>query len=76
MPLIIIASVVGVIGAGLLGWQIWKSTALGIPVWLWGVGALGLLVLFLGSNTGKQATQAAGSITKVYLTKGLLKNPC
>ena len=39
-PLIIIAGVVGVTIAGLLGWQLFKVSALGLPLWAWVAGGI------------------------------------
>ena len=73
MPLLIIAGVVAAV-AVIAGWQI--STALGgIPFWVWAVGGIAVFYLFSQTSTGKKATGVAGTATKIYLTKGMLKNP-
>jgi hypothetical protein len=74
-PLLIIAAVAIPIVGGLLGWQIFSFSKLGVPVWVWGVAAVGLLLLFMGSETGKKATGMAISAGKMYITKGAFKNP-
>lgn len=73
--LLIIAGVVAAAGTAVLGWQIWKSTTLGVPLWVWGVGGIALLVLFFSSETGKKATDLGITAGKIYITKGALKNP-
>lgn len=76
MPvLLIVAGVVAALGVGITGWQIWKSTTLGVPIWVWIIGGGALLFAFLTSDTGKRATSAGISVGKMYITKGALKNP-
>ena len=75
-PLAIIAIVVGgivVVVGGLLGWQIFKSTQLGVPLWVWGIAGAALIYLFFASETGKKTTGAAVTATKIYIGKGALK---
>lgn len=71
--LVIIAGIAALVGGSLLGWQIFQSTQFGVPLWVWGVGALGLIVLFFSSDTGKQATSTGLNVAKMYVTKGALK---
>ena len=75
-PLAIIAIAVGgilAVGAGLLGWQIWKSTQLGVPLWAWLIGGAALVYLLFTSETGKQASGLAIQAGKVYVTKKVAK---
>jgi hypothetical protein len=51
------------IGTGILGWQIWKSTTLGVPLWVWGIGGAALLFFIFSSNVRKNSI------------KQILKNP-
>ena len=74
-PLAIIAIVVGgivAIGAGLLGWQIWKTTQMGVPLWVWLVGGGALLYLLLRKPVRKAAPLAIEA-GKVYVTKKALQ---
>lgn len=68
-PLIIIVGAISAIGTGILGWQMWKGTKYGIPIWAWGVLAGGILVYLLSSNTGKKAM----SYGITYATKGAIR---
>ena len=77
-PLAIIAIVVGGIiaaGAGLLGWQIWKTTQMGIPIWVWVVAGGALLYLIFTSKPAKEVGGLAIQAGKVYVTKKALSNP-
>lgn len=56
-PLAIIAIVVAGITAvagGIVGWQIFKATQMGVPIWVWGVGLLGFLYLAFRSEPAKR----------------------
>ena len=72
-PLLIIAGAVIAIVGGLLGWQIFQYSKLGVPIWVWAVAGLGLVYLFFTSDTGKKASGLAIQAGKVYVTKGALK---
>ncbi len=64
-PLAIIAIVVGgifVIGAALLGWQIFKSIQLGVPLWVWIAGGALVLYLLLSTETAKSAGRTTGRV--------------
>ncbi len=81
-PLLIIGLIVGglgLIGSTVLGWQIFSDPLgfklLGIPWYVWGIGAVALMYLFFKSDTGKAATGTAITAGKLYITKGMLKNP-
>jgi len=70
-PLAIIAIAVGgiaVIGGALLGWQIFKSTQLGVPLWVWLVGGAAILYLLFTTEPAKKAGGLAIQAGKVYIT--------
>ena len=69
-PLLIIALAVGGLVAGITGWQIWKTTTMGVPIWIWLIGGGALLYLFFFSDTGKQIAGTTAQTVKVYLTRG------
>ena len=46
-PLLIIGGIAVAIIGGILGWQLFMETRLGIPVWAWGVGGIILFYLLL-----------------------------
>lgn len=68
-PLLIITLAIGGVVAAVTGWQIFKSTQLGVPLWVWAVGGLGLLYLFFSSDTGKATTGTVINIGKGYVAK-------
>ena len=75
-PLAIIAIIVGgivAIAASLLGWQIFKYTKLGVPIWVWAVGGIALLYLLFSSKPAKQAGGLAIQAGKVYVGKKMVK---
>ena len=75
-PLAIIAIIVGgivAIAAGLLGWQIFKYSKLGVPVIVWVVGLGALAYLLFSSEPAKQAGGLAIQAGKVYVTKKAMK---
>ena len=72
-PLLIIAGVVGAVVVGLLGWQIWKMTVLGIPLWVIGIGGIALLYLLFRTEPAKKAGGLAIQAGKVYVTKKVAK---
>lgn len=67
-PLLIIAGAIAAIGVGLLGWQIFKLTALGVPIWAWIVGGGALLYLVLRKPVRKAAPYAIQA-GKIYITR-------
>ena len=74
-PLMIIAIVVGgfaVVIGGLLGWQIFRSVSMGVPLWVWLVGGGALLYLLLRKPV-KAAAPIAIQAGKLYLTKKAIK---
>ena len=72
-PLIIIAAIVGAIGTGLVGWQIFSTAKLGVPVWAWVIGGGALLYLLLRTKPAKAAGGLAIQAGKVYVGKKLVK---
>ena len=71
-PLLIIGGAIAAIAASLLGWQIFKATQWGIPLWviLIGGGALAYLLL---RKPVKAAAPLAIQAGKVYITKKMAK---
>ena len=69
-PLLIIAGSVGIIAIGILGWQIWKSTSYGVPVWVWGLIIGGIIIYAISGESSRQAR----SYGKRYLAKGLIRS--
>jgi len=67
-PLIIIIGAVIAIGASILGWQIFKSVQMGVPLWVWLVGGGALLYILLEKPV-KAAAPYAIHAGKVYITK-------
>ena len=67
-PLLIIVGAVVAIGAGILGWQVFKTTQMGVPIWVWVVGGSALLYLLLREPV-KAATPYAIRAGKVYVGK-------
>ena len=77
-PLAIIAIVVGgivVVVGGLLGWQIFKTVQMGVPLWVWFVVGGALAYLIFTSKPAKEAGGLAIKAGKVYITKKALSNP-
>jgi len=68
-PLLIIGGIVAAIIGSILGWQIFQTTQMGVPLWAWLVGGAVLVYLFMKSDTGKAATKIAISAGKTYLAK-------
>jgi len=78
-PLIVIGLVVGGIGtllAGITGWQVFRMTRAGIPLWVIGVGGAALLYLLVlrpAKEPVKRAAKAAAPVVikagKVYVGK-------
>lgn len=71
-PLLIIGGAIAAIVAGILGWQIFKGTQVGIPVWVWIVGGLSLAYL-LFREPAKKAGGLAIQAGKLYVTRKALK---
>jgi hypothetical protein len=67
--LLIIGGVIATVVTSLLGWQIFKTTQLGVPLWIWVVGGGALLYLLFSSKPAKQAGGVAIQAGKVYLTR-------
>ena len=68
-PLVIIAAAVAAIsaaGAGVVGWQIFKTTKMGVPLWAWIVGGAALAYLLLREPVKKAAPYAIHA-GKVYV---------
>ena len=74
-PLLIIVGAVVVVVGGLLGWQIFKTTQLGVPLWVWAVCGIAIIYLITTSEPAKKAGGLAIQAGKVYVAKGALKNP-
>ena len=72
-PLVIIGLVVGGLFATGIGWQVFKATRAGIPLWVIGLGGAALLYLLLRSKPAKQAGGLAIQAGKVYIGKKALK---
>jgi len=72
-PLLIIGGVVAAVVAGLLGWQIFKTTQMGVPWWLWAVGIGSILYLLFRTKPVKAATGLAIQAGKIYIGKKILK---
>ena len=68
-PLVIIAIAIVAVITGLLGWQIWKSVQLGVPLWLWAIAGGAVLYLLLSSKPAKEAGGLAIQAGKVYVTR-------
>jgi len=74
-PLVIIAiaaGAVGLVASGLVGWQIFKTTQAGVPLWVWGIGGVALLYLLLRSEPAKQAGGLAIRAGKLYIDKKMV----
>jgi hypothetical protein len=69
-PLLIIGGIIAAIVAGVVGWQIFKTTQMGVPIWVWCIGGVAILYLLLRSEPAKKAGGLAISASKLYLTKG------
>ena len=74
-PLLIIAGAVTLIVGSLIGWQIFKTTQMGVPLWVWLVGGLALAYIVFTSEPAKQAGGLAIQAGKVYVTRKSLGNP-
>lgn len=64
-PLAIIAVVAAVTlaaGGAILGWQIVKSTKMGVPIWVWGLGGLAVTYLLITSDASKATGRAARDV--------------
>lgn len=64
-PLLIIGGIVGAIalaGGGILGWEIFKATKAGVPIWVWIIGGLAVLYLFFSSETTKTVAREGTNI--------------
>ena len=68
-PLLIIGGAVVAIVGSVLGWQIWKTSQMGVPVWVWGVGGIALLYLMTRTKAG----QGGITISKAYITRKALQ---
>ena len=64
-PLLIIGGVLVAIVGGILGWQIFMSVQLGVPIWVWLVGGLSLVYLLF--------REPVKEIGKVYITKKMIR---
>ena len=73
-PLLIIGGAIAAIVAGVTGWQIFRTTQMGVPLWVWGVGGIALLYL-LFRKPARKAGGLAIQAGKVYVTRKALKNP-
>lgn len=56
---IAVAAVIAV-GTGILGWQVFKVTQLGIPIWAWIIGVTALVYLLFGPEAIKSAAKSTG----------------
>ena len=72
-PLVIVGLVVGGLFATGIGWQVFKATRAGIPLWVIGLGGAALLYLLLRSKPAKQAGGLAIQAGKVYVSRKALK---
>ena len=71
-PLVLIGGAVATViavGAGLVGWQIFKTVKYGVPLWVWIVGGGLLTYLIFSSKPAKQAGGVAIQAGKVYVTR-------
>jgi len=62
-PLLIIGGAVVLVVGVVAGWTIFKTTAAGMPIWVWLLGGVALIYLVSTSESGKKAGQAG----KAYL---------
>lgn len=78
-PLLIIAGVIGTFLAGItgvLGWQIWRTSKVGVPWWAWvlGLGAMGYLLLRKPvASAGRAAVPIAKEAGRAYVMKKVVK---
>ena len=71
-PLLVIGGAVAAVVSGVVGWQIFKVTKAGVPLWAILVGGGALLYLIFREPVKKAAPYAIKA-GKVYITKGVLK---
>ena len=65
-PLLLIALVVGTLGAGVLGWQVFKLSTGGVPTWVLLIAGMAVVYLMFRSKTTQVVIQTAA-------TRALLK---
>lgn len=68
-PLLIIVGVVAVIIVGIIGWQVFKTTQAGVPLWVWLIAGGALAYLIFTSKPAKEAGGLAIQAGKVYVTR-------